>query len=88
MLRKEIIRRQIPIRSPEEACSHPQIIEMYRTAMAQRLKTLASHEQIHRFRLLGRDFSMEMGELTPTLKLRRDVILKHFEMEISAMYAP
>ena len=87
VLRKEIVRRSIAIGSPEEACSHPQIMEMYRAALAQRLKTLAAHEQIHKFRLLDRDFSTEMGELTPTLKLRRNVILKHFEMEISAMYA-
>ena len=87
VLRKEIVRRSIAIGSPEEACSHPQIMKMYRAALAQRLKTLAAHEQIHKFRLLDRDFSAEMGELTPTLKLRRNVILKHFEMEISAMYA-
>ncbi len=88
VLRREIVRRSIAVSSPEEACSHPQIMEIYRTTLAERLKTLASHEQIHKFRLLGRDFNTEMGELTPTLKLRRDVILKNFEVEISAMYAP
>jgi len=87
VLREEIVRRSLAVGSPEEVCSHPQIIEVYRTALAQRLKNLASHEQIHKFRLLDRDFSSEMGELTPTLKLRRDVILKNFEVEIGGVYA-
>ena len=87
VLRGEIIHRSIAVSSPEEACSHPQIMELYRSALAERLKTLASHEQIHKFRLLDRDFNTEMGELTPTLKLRRDIIRKNFEVEISAMYA-
>ena len=45
-------------------------------------------EQIKRFRILPRDFSIEHDEVTPTLKLRRKVILDHFADDVEALYAP
>ena len=47
---------------------------------------LAKYEQVKKFTLLPRPFSMELGELTPTLKLRRKVIEQAFGAEIEAMY--
>jgi long-chain acyl-CoA synthetase len=44
-------------------------------------------EQIKRFRVLPRDFSLEQDELTPTLKIRRKVILEHFAEDVEALYA-
>jgi long-chain acyl-CoA synthetase len=44
-------------------------------------------EQIKRFRVLPRDFSIEEDEVTPTLKLRRKVILEHFADDVDALYA-
>ncbi len=47
---------------------------------------LARYEQIKRFTLLPREFSMQDGEITPTMKLRRKVISQRFADEIKAMY--
>jgi len=44
------------------------------------------YEQIKRFAVLPRDFSLEEGEVTPTLKLRRRVCEQHFADEIDALY--
>jgi long-chain acyl-CoA synthetase len=44
-------------------------------------------EQIKRFRILSRDFSIENDELTPTLKIRRKVILEHFAEDVEALYS-
>jgi long-chain acyl-CoA synthetase len=44
-------------------------------------------EQIKRFAILPRDFTMADGEITPTLKLRRRAVIDHFEAEIDALYA-
>jgi long-chain acyl-CoA synthetase len=44
-------------------------------------------EQIKRFAILPRDFTMEEGEVTPTLKLRRRAVQEHFADEIEALYA-
>jgi long-chain acyl-CoA synthetase len=43
-------------------------------------------EQVKRFALLPRDFTMEHGEVTPTLKLRRRAVSEHFEREIEELY--
>ncbi len=43
-------------------------------------------EQVKRFVILSRDFSMEDGEVTPTLKLKRRVVLDHFAPEVDSIY--
>ncbi len=43
-------------------------------------------EQVKRFAVLPRDFTMEEGEVTPTLKLRRRAVSEHFEHEIEELY--
>ena len=72
--------------SQEALCKNPRIIAM----MAERIETLqqglASYERIKRFTLLSQPFSMENGELTNTLKIRRNVLLKNYASEIEAMY--
>jgi long-chain acyl-CoA synthetase len=44
-------------------------------------------EQIKRFAILPRDFSMDEGEVTPTLKLKRRVVLDHFASEVESIYS-
>ncbi len=44
-------------------------------------------EQVKRFTVLPRDFTMDEGEITPTLKLRRRAVQDHFADEIEALYA-
>jgi long-chain acyl-CoA synthetase len=44
------------------------------------------HEQVKRFVILPRDFTMEHGEVTPTLKLRRRAVVEHFAHEIDELY--
>jgi long-chain acyl-CoA synthetase len=48
---------------------------------------LARPEQIKRFTILPREFSAEEDEITPTLKVKRPVCLRHFEAEVEALYA-
>lgn len=48
--------------------------------------TLASYESIKRFEILPRDFSIEEGELTPSLKVKRKVCIEHFRETIDSMY--
>lgn len=44
-------------------------------------------EQVRKFTILPRDFTVEDGELTPTLKIKRRVVTEHFADDIEAMYA-
>src|SRR5919199_5425100 len=67
--------------SPEEA--QPRIQHIVDEVNAG----LSRFEQIKRFAILPRDFSMAEGELTPTLKLKRRVCEEHFATEIEALYS-
>jgi len=58
-----------------------------RKAIERVNRQVAPFEQIRRFRVLQRDFSIERGELTPTLKLRRSRALENFRAEIAELYA-
>ncbi|AGB81049.1 AMP-forming long-chain acyl-CoA synthetase [Serratia sp. FGI94] len=69
-----------------ELLRHSQIIEMFEARLREMQKELARFEQVKKFTLLPAAFSMELGELTPTLKLRRKVISQRYQHEIEAMY--
>jgi long-chain acyl-CoA synthetase len=45
------------------------------------------YEQIKRFTVLAREFTLEADEITPTLKLKRKVVLEHFADEVQQLYA-
>ena len=49
-------------------------------------KQLASFEQVRKFKILDRDFSIEEGELTPTMKVRRNRVLENHRALVSEMY--
>jgi long-chain acyl-CoA synthetase len=49
-------------------------------------KQLASFEQVRKFKILERDFSIEQGELTPTMKVRRNRVLENHRALVSEMY--
>jgi long-chain acyl-CoA synthetase len=65
--------------------SEPVQAEMKRI-VARINKELADFEQIRKFRLLEREFSLETGELTPTMKLRRGKVLEHYRELITSLY--
>ena len=76
----------IPYQSIEELISHPDIIKFYSDCIKEQMKDLASYEQIKRFTLLPKAFTMEDGLLTNTLKLKRKEVAKVFENIIEKMY--
>ncbi|WP_431223765.1 AMP-dependent synthetase/ligase [Serratia sp. L9] len=69
-----------------ELLRNSHIIEMFESRLREMQKELALFEQVKKFTLLPAAFSMELGELTPTLKLRRKVILQRYQNEIESMY--
>ena len=50
-------------------------------------KAVSKAEAIRKFRILPVDFTVETGELTPTLKVKRNVVADKFAAEIEALYA-
>ena len=72
--------------SREELCENTTVREMMNERIMTLQQQLAPYEQIKRFKLVSRHFSMENGELTNTLKLRRRVIYKNYAEDIDKMY--
>jgi long-chain acyl-CoA synthetase len=66
--------------------SRAEIIRFIESRVEERQKDLASHEKVKRIIILASPFSIETGELTDTLKLRRAVILERYGELIEAMY--
>ena len=79
--------QQIEYSSREELLKNPFIYKLIEAKIESHQQALAAFEKIKRFTLLPHPFSMESGELTDTLKLRRRAILEHYAAEIDAMYA-
>ena len=72
----------------DELMEHPQICKMMEDRIAELQKDMAPYEKIKKFRLIKRGFTIESGELTSTLKLRRAVILQNYASMIEEMYNP
>ncbi len=64
--------------SNEVLIAHNEVKEIYQKEMREFSKDLASHEKIRDFRLLDQEFTVETGEITPTLKVKRRVISEKF----------
>lgn len=69
-----------------ELLRHSRVKEFFEARIADLQKELAKFEQVKKFTLLPSAFSMELGELTPTMKLRRKIIEAKYQSEIEAMY--
>ena len=72
--------------SNEELCTNPRVVKfmMYRIETLQ--QEFAHYEQIKKITLLPDPFSMEKGELTDTLKVKRAVLYKNYREQIEKMY--
>ena len=78
---------KIPFENREQLCKDPQINQMMKERIDTLQQSLAHYEQIKRFTMLPNHFTMEKGELTNTLKIKRRVLNENYKKEIDAMYA-
>jgi long-chain acyl-CoA synthetase len=65
----------------------PPVLAEIQKAVARVNKQLAPFEQVRKYRVLPRDFSIEQGELTATMKVRRSHALANFKDEVEELYA-
>jgi long-chain acyl-CoA synthetase len=69
-----------------ELAAHPRVHELIRSELDARNEQLASFESVKKFHLLPHDFTIEAGELTPTLKLKRKVVIEKYWDALEALY--
>ena len=70
----------------KELLETPEIQDLFRTRIDTLQQEFAHYEQIKKFTLLPEPFSMEKGELTNTLKIKRPVLMKNYAAQIEKMY--
>ena len=73
--------------SVEEILQSDKITGRVHAAVSQANEELARYEQIKKYKILPREFSVEEGEMTPTMKLKRKVIEQAYADDIEAFYA-
>src|SRR5205085_2181324 len=73
-------------KSIKEIAGTEPVTKAVQQAVSRVNKHLAEFERIRRFRVLDRDFSIEHGELTPTMKLRRSRVLENHKHLVSELY--
>ncbi|MGB9145837.1 MAG: long-chain fatty acid--CoA ligase, partial [Acidobacteriaceae bacterium] len=71
----------------EELTTNPQVRAEYQALIDAVNTTLANFETIKRFRLVAGEWTIDSGELTPSMKLRRRVIAQKYASEIAEFYA-
>lgn len=76
----------ISVGSREDLCNNPLVIEMVLNRISMLQQEFAHYEQVKRITLLPKPFSMEKGELTNTLKMRRPIIAQNYKELIDKMY--
>lgn len=72
--------------SREDLCANPKVNKMILDRIKTLQQQLAHYEQVKRITLIPHHFSLESGELTNTLKIRRPVVYKNYKNEIDKMY--
>lgn len=72
--------------APEEFCSHERVIEFFQRQVEEHTRDLSQYEKVKRIALLHQELTVESGELTPTLKIKRRVVNEKYAMIIEKIY--
>ncbi|HEY3384763.1 MAG TPA: long-chain fatty acid--CoA ligase [Vicinamibacterales bacterium] len=78
---------KLRVASREELVRHPEVLRLYQDVLDRLNGSLAQFERVKRFALLPTEFTMERGELTPTMKVRRQVVEQRWRLLIDGIYA-
>lgn len=85
-LRSWCARKGIEYTTNEEMIKHPEVLKKYRKIVDHYNKFFGETEQIKRFFLIGYEWSIQTGELTPTLKLKRNYIIEKYHDMIEQLF--
>jgi long-chain acyl-CoA synthetase len=78
---------KIQFRDNAELIEITEVLDRYSREIKEINSTLGEHEQIKRFRLVTEEWSPQSGELSPTLKLKRNLLVQHYKDLIADIYS-
>ncbi len=79
--------KNLEIKSPTEFCIHPRIVDLIERQIGKLTKNLSRYEKVKKIALLENELTVESGELTPTLKVKRRVVEEKYRTVIEKIYA-
>lgn len=85
-LKEWMRQKNLPFTTNEEAIHHPQVLELYRNLINSFNEFFNHVEQVKKIELLPDEWTIESGELTPTLKLKRKVIMEKYKDAVERIY--
>jgi long-chain acyl-CoA synthetase len=78
--------KELDIKTQAEFCSNPRILDLFTRQIEAMTPNISPFEKVKRFILIENEFSVENGEMTPTLKIKRRVIDEKYRELIDEMY--
>jgi long-chain acyl-CoA synthetase len=78
--------KNLDVKTPAEFCSHPRIINLLERQVDELTQNLAQFEKVKKIALLENELTVESGELTPTLKVRRRIVDEKYKDVIEKLY--
>ena len=85
-LREWMQHKGISFTTIEDAVNNPKVLDLYRELIDSFNKFFNHVEQVKKFELIPHEWTIETGELTPTLKLKRKVIMEKYKTAIDRIY--
>lgn len=79
--------KDIPYTTNEEMIKHPEVIKKYSKIIDYYNQFFGDTEKVKRFTLIGYEWSIQTGELTPTLKLKRNRLLEKYHDQIEELFS-
>ncbi len=86
-LREWMLHKGIPFTTIEDAIHNPKVLDLYKELIDSFNKFFNQVEQIKKFELLPNEWTIDSGELTPTLKLKRKVIMEKYKTAFDRIYS-
>ena len=86
MLESYATHKNLPIKTPGEFCRDRKIVDLIERQVAKLTQELSQYEKVKRIALLENEMTVEGGELTPTLKVRRKIVDQKYKSVIDKLY--
>jgi long-chain acyl-CoA synthetase len=86
-LREWMKEKGIEFTSNEQVIHYPQVLQLYKELVQEYNKYFNHVEQIKKFELLPREWTIETGEMTPKMSLKRKVVMEKFKDAFERIYA-
>lgn len=87
MLRSWMQQQNIPYTTNEDAITNTKVLELYKNIVEEMNPSFNHVEQIKKFELLPREWSIETGEMTPKMSLKRKIVMEKYKDAIERIYA-